>query len=935
MSNPKIDHRDKEAIEEKIIELASTYLPNWTHEKGDAGWAAAQSFAKMTDGVIKRLNRVPDKLFIDFMDRLDFKLNPPLSARVPVTFVLAEGTKENKTVPQHTQVADKKQVLFETEKELSVTLAKLSSFFSLNPDNSDNQKNATASSSNSNQDDSSDTDSAEEGDSSSESKTESEGKIDFLFYNDVPIIYPLEEDTPFYPFGIEPKLYNSFYIASSDIFSKKGLDITLSFTLSNTPEDMKPVISWEYWNGKFWQVLSSHNNWNFLDTEEASNPNSEPTLLAFKCPKIVKKKVNGEENYWIRARLVGGGYGTYIAVQGDYICCDDDPAINTKEYKTIPDFAAPEISEFSIKYDKNAPAYTSQAEEDAEVTGTEGITPGNTLVGKTDLMQENEVEITDELKAQLPDLDKALYLGFDKPFGEGFISLLFVLPKKYWDLYQYLEWSYFSKEGWKALNVKDGTNGLMQTGTCEFIAPLDQTDKWIAVQKLYWLRVKIVEKKLELSSSKSTFSFYSAVMQRFLTAKYYRWQYSAEPFSKKPSKIEACKPDLMAFHPALHTPKNFKDVQVQISAIYLNTIWASQSETIKEEYVSSSDGSPNQKFRLLRPAVKALQVWVKEFLEPEDDKLIYKADEEKGFWVLWSEIGYIYDAKQTDRVFMLDSVSGEVRFGDGNFGLIPPIGKDNIKASYQTGGGKQGNVSQGKIKNLVSTISSIDKIQNPTEASGGSDVEPIESLIKRAPKTLRARGRAITFEDYEILTKESSTDVAKVKAIPNFNNAGNYETNWVTVVIAPYSQEKQPECSEGLIRNVRSYLEARAPMITNVQVISPKYAVIDLEIDIVLKQWDLIPIVKEEAQKKLDSFLHPIYGGYDNEGWEFGTLPCFSDFFALLEKINGVEHIKTLTMRVAAGDKTLTITSEETPVLDIAPYILACSGTHILNMEGA
>jgi len=173
-----------------------------------------------------------------------------------------------------------------------------------------------------------------------------------------------------------------------------------------------------------------------------------------------------------------------------------------------------------------------------------------------------------------------------------------------------------------------------------------------------------------------------------------------------------------------------------------------------------------------------------------------------------------------------------------------------------------------------------------------------------------------------------------VKVIPNFNNAGNYETNWVTAVIAPYSQEKQPVCSEGLIRNVRSYLEGRAPIITNVQVISPQYAVIDLEIDIVLSEWNLVPVVKDKIQKKLASFLHPIYGGYDNEGWEFGTLPCFSDFFTLLEDIDGIEHIKTLKMHVVAGDKVLTMTSEDTRILDVAPYILACSGTHILNMEG-
>ena len=932
MPTPKIDLRHKTEIEEEIKVLASTYLPEWKAEEGDAGWAAARSFSKMSEVLIKKLNQVPEKLFIDFLDRLDFKLNPPLSAKVPVTFVLAEGTKENKTVPRHTQVADKKQVLFETEKTFSVTPAKISGFYSIDPDNVQRAKGEDAFSVQSMQMNGisaaqfnlgNDPDLSDIVSKKPENISE---EPDLLFYNDVPIKLTVTTKS-FKPFGTEPKLYDSFYIASSNVFSKEDLGITLEFTLLNTPKNMDPVVSWEYWNGKSWQSLPLE--YNFL------NNTGSAISLFFKCPKIVKKKVNGEENYWIRARLVGGGYGTYVSKKYNNLDIDGD-GNNDTFYKIIPLFSAPTIKKFYIKYNKSSSAYTPPAEEDTESTDTEGITPGNALVGKTDLMQENVLKITPEIEKQLPDLDKALYLGFDKPFGEGFISLLFVLPKKYWDLYQYLEWSYYSQDGWKALSVKDGTHGLMQTGTCEFIAPLDQTDKLISDQNLYWLKIKIVERKLPGISSDSPLFFYPVAIQRFLMAKYSPWQYSSlDPLNQKSPKMKACEPELMAFHPALHMPKDEKDAQVQISAIYLNTIWASQSETIKEEYVGSSDGSPNQKFKLLRPAVKALQVWVKEFLEPEDATLIYKADDEKGFWVLWNEIGYIYDAGPTDRVFTLDPVSGEVCFGDGDFGLIPPIGKDNIKAGYQTGGGKQGNVPKEKIKNLVSTISSIDTIQNHTEASGGSDVESIESLIKRAPKILRARDRAITFEDYEILTKESSTDVAKVKVIPNFNNFGKYETNWVTAVIAPYSQEEQPECSEGLIRNVRSYLEAHAPMVTNIQVISPQYAVIDLEIDIVLKQWDLVPIVKDEVQKKLASFLHPIYGGYEGEGWEFGTLPCFSDFFALLEDIDGIEQIKTLKMHIVAGDKKLTMTSEDTQVLDVSPYILVCNGTHILNMEGA
>uniref|UniRef100_UPI0025F0A7EB hypothetical protein n=1 Tax=Sulfurovum sp. TaxID=1969726 RepID=UPI0025F0A7EB len=67
MLNPKIDKRDKEAIENKIKTLASFYLPQWNTTIGDAGWAVANAFSKMSEDIINHLNEVPHKLFIDYL----------------------------------------------------------------------------------------------------------------------------------------------------------------------------------------------------------------------------------------------------------------------------------------------------------------------------------------------------------------------------------------------------------------------------------------------------------------------------------------------------------------------------------------------------------------------------------------------------------------------------------------------------------------------------------------------------------------------------------------------------------------------------------------------------------------------------------------------------------------------------------------------------
>ena len=73
-----------------------------------------------------------------------------------------------------------------------------------------------------------------------------------------------------------------------------------------------------------------------------------------------------------------------------------------------------------------------------------------------------------------------------------------------------------------------------------------------------------------------------------------------------------------------------------------------------------------------------------------------------------------------DRHYVTDRVKGVVLFGDGARGLIPPSGKDNIRAPfYRSGGGKTGNRAAGVITELKTTIPFVDAVVNHQPSSGG------------------------------------------------------------------------------------------------------------------------------------------------------------------------------------------------------------------------
>ncbi len=69
------------------------------------GWPLVRIFGRLGEIVADRLNRVPDKNFLAFLDLVGMSPRPPQPARVPLTFQLAAGTAVDALVPARTPVA--------------------------------------------------------------------------------------------------------------------------------------------------------------------------------------------------------------------------------------------------------------------------------------------------------------------------------------------------------------------------------------------------------------------------------------------------------------------------------------------------------------------------------------------------------------------------------------------------------------------------------------------------------------------------------------------------------------------------------------------------------------------------------------------------------------------------------------------------------------
>lgn len=106
---PKLDDRTFDDLMSEARRRIALYSPEWTdHNPSDPGITLLELFAWMTDIVLYRLNRVPDKHYIKLMELIGMRLRDAEPARVPVTFLLSAPQPNTITIPQGTEVSTRR-----------------------------------------------------------------------------------------------------------------------------------------------------------------------------------------------------------------------------------------------------------------------------------------------------------------------------------------------------------------------------------------------------------------------------------------------------------------------------------------------------------------------------------------------------------------------------------------------------------------------------------------------------------------------------------------------------------------------------------------------------------------------------------------------------------------------------------------------------------
>lgn len=666
-----------------------------------------------------------------------------------------------------------------------------------------------------------------------------------------------------------------------------------AFALSDASSN--PQLSWEYWDGSSWSSLK-------LTSDSTSNLRNSGSV-AFDVPNdLTETDWAGTKSHWVRARLIGGDYGTEVVTIVTQPASDPSlPAGSTEQTVTRKKSGAqpPYVVDMWVVYSLGTAAYpaflqtedsgTLRNQSDAnrstgllvelftplaatlqrfgqERAATAGSTPAcpqpcdcAAPATPPPLPVRPIVCPTDPEPAPPALPDRALFLGFSAPpSGSPVNVLMLVDQERKFDTLAPVRIDAFTGDGFTSVTVNDATRALGESGVLGMSFSIDPVPAALFGESLSWVRIT-------------------------------------------PSRADPNTP----WSPGLR-------------GVYLNAVWASARETLTRELLGSSTGGPDQVFTLGRPPLLdgSLELRVCEPLGQEEITALTETDDTRvqsevlnlpGHWVRWTQVVDPHDENPTARVYALDEDSGTVRFGDGKRGMIPPAGRDGIVAfRYQrteagaaTDVDVPGNlIAPRTVLNLVSPVESVESVVAADQSAGGAPPEPAERVLRFGGARLRHRDRAIAAEDFEALVLESSPRFVQARA---FVSPGN-----VRIVVVVRGAEPRPTAAQGreLVALLR---DATVPLLggpDGLTIAGPGLRTLRVDLTLRVAGLDKVGALGKRVDDRIVALFDTATGGIDDTGWPLGATPRTDDIALALAGDPDIESLASVSFVEQLDDGT-------------------------------
>lgn len=273
LPTPNLDDRKFQDLVDDVKRQIGLRCPEWTdHNVSDPGVTMIELFSWMFEIMLYRMNQVPEKNYIKFLEMLGIGLEPPTPARTDLRFLLSRPVEDEDgeevyevTLPATDTIAatvrtdTEDAVEFATDQELRMVRPKLAALIAA---------------------------------------PFIEGQGDAATLTDARD-FP-NDGVPFAVYSPSPRRGDALYFGFEPDISSNTIQFDLECVEgAGTGLDRRfPLQVWEYWNGQegSWDILPERPD------DKSGGFGQNGTIDIAIPPALVARQVGGKRAYWIRAR---------------------------------------------------------------------------------------------------------------------------------------------------------------------------------------------------------------------------------------------------------------------------------------------------------------------------------------------------------------------------------------------------------------------------------------------------------------------------------------------------------------------------------------------------------------------------------------------------------------------------------------------------------
>ncbi|PDW02680.1 putative baseplate assembly protein [Candidatus Viridilinea mediisalina] len=270
-----LDDRRFQDLVDQAKRMIPQYCPEWTdHNVSDPGVTLIELFAWMTELLLYRVNQVPAKMQLQFLELLGMRLAPPRAAQAPVTFYLSAPQQLDRLIPAGTELATVRTetspaIIFTTEQDLTLRPPQVRGAF-----------------------------------------TRPVGRNAAWITHDLRQLSLTERSINLFPAQLAPG--DAFYLAFEEDHGNHLLALVVNCTTAGGAgiDPNNPPVQWQVWQG------ATSGRWADCELEYDGtggfNRNGE---IILHLPRMVNEELQGVSGYWLRCRLTEaqGGPNSYRA----------------------------------------------------------------------------------------------------------------------------------------------------------------------------------------------------------------------------------------------------------------------------------------------------------------------------------------------------------------------------------------------------------------------------------------------------------------------------------------------------------------------------------------------------------------------------------------------------------------------------------------------